>query len=50
MNNGFRNLFICLLLLLASARVVIGEIESPEPEALPLDELRTFTEILQNKK
>ena len=50
MNNAFRNLFICLLLLLAGARVVIGEAESPGPEALPLDELRTFTEIFAKIK
>ena len=50
MNNAFRNLFICLLLLLAGSRVVIGEAESPEHEALPLDELRTFTEIFAKIK
>ena len=50
MNNTFLNLFICLLLLLAGARVVIGQAESPEPEALPLDELRTFTEIFAKIK
>ena len=50
MNNAFRNLFICLLFLLAGARVVIGETESPEHEALPLDELRTFTEIFAKIK
>jgi carboxyl-terminal processing protease len=50
MKNAFRNLFICLLLLLAGARVSIGEAESPEPETLPLDELRTFTEIFAKIK
>ncbi len=50
MNNALRNLFICLLFLLAGAQVVIGEAEVPEPEALPLDELRTFTEIFAKIK
>ncbi len=50
MNNAFSNIFICLLLLLAGARAVIGEAEAPEPEALPLDELRTFTEIFAKIK
>jgi carboxyl-terminal processing protease len=50
MNSAFRNLFICLLLLLAGAQVVIGETKSTEPEALPLDELRTFTEIFAKIK
>jgi len=50
MNNALRNLFICLLLLLAGAQVVIGEAEVPELEALPLDELRTFTEIFAKIK
>ncbi|MFB3100704.1 MAG: S41 family peptidase, partial [Gammaproteobacteria bacterium] len=50
MNNAFRNLFIFLLFLLAGAQAVIGEAEMPEPEALPLDELRTFTEIFAKIK
>jgi len=50
MYNAFRNLFICLLLLLIGAQIVIGEAESPEIEALPLDELRTFTEIFAKIK
>jgi len=50
MNNALRNLFICLLLLLAGARVVIGEAEKQELDALPLDELRTFTEIFAKIK
>jgi len=50
MNNAFSNIFICLLLLLAGAQAVIGEAEAPEPEALPLDELRTFTEIFAKIK
>jgi len=50
MNNAFRNLFICLLLLLAGSQVVIGETKPSEPEALPLDELRTFTEIFAKIK
>ncbi len=50
MNNAFHNIFICLLLLLISVRVVIGEDKVPEYEALPLDELRTFTEIFAKIK
>ena len=50
MYNAFRNLFICLLLILIGAQIVIGEAESPEIEALPLDELRTFTEIFAKIK
>ncbi len=50
MYNAFRNLFICLLLLLIGAQIVIGEAESPEIEALPLNELRTFTEIFAKIK
>jgi len=50
MTYALRNLFICLLLLLVGARIVIGEAESPEIEALPLDELRTFTEIFAKIK
>ncbi|MCK5498838.1 MAG: S41 family peptidase [Gammaproteobacteria bacterium] len=50
MYNAFRNLFIFLLLLLLGAQIVIGEAESPEIEALPLDELRTFTEIFAKIK
>jgi len=50
MTYALRNLFICLLLLLVGARIVIGEAESPEIEALPLNELRTFTEIFAKIK
>ena len=50
MNHTLRNLLIYLLLLLAGARIAIGEAESPEAEALPLDELRTFTEIFAKIK
>ena len=50
MYNAFRNLFIFLLLLLLGAQIVIGEAESPEIGALPLDELRTFTEIFAKIK
>ncbi len=50
MTNAFRNLFICLLLLLFGAQIVIGETEKTETEALPLDELRTFTEIFAKIK
>jgi len=50
MNHPLRNLLIYLLLLLAGARIAIGEAESPEAEALPLDELRTFTEIFAKIK
>ena len=50
MTYALRNLFICLLLLLVGARTVIGEAESPEIEALPLNELRTFTEIFAKIK
>ena len=50
MNHALRNIFICLLFLLAGARIAIGEAESPEAEALPLDELRTFTEIFAKIK
>lgn len=50
MNHALRNIFICLLFLLAGARIAIGEAESPEAEALPLNELRTFTEIFAKIK
>ena len=50
MYNAFRNIFICLLLLLLGAQIVVGEAEAPEVEALPLDELRTFTEIFAKIK
>ncbi len=50
MNYAFRNIFICLLFLLAGARIAIGEAEPPEAEALPLNELRTFTEIFAKIK
>ena len=50
MNYALRNIFICLLFLLAGARIAIGEAESPEAEALPLNELRTFTEIFAKIK
>jgi len=50
MTYALRNLFICLLLLLVGASTVIGEAESPEIEALPLNELRTFTEIFAKIK
>ena len=50
MTYALRNLFICLFLLLVGARIVIGEAESPEIEALPLNELRTFTEIFAKIK
>ncbi|MFT5425568.1 MAG: carboxyl-terminal processing protease [Gammaproteobacteria bacterium] len=50
MYNSFRNIFICLLLLLLGAQIVVGEAEAPEIEALPLDELRTFTEIFAKIK
>ena len=50
MNHALRNIFICLLFLLAGAPIAIGEAESPEAEALPLSELRTFTEIFAKIK
>ncbi len=50
MNNAFRNLFICLLLLLPGARAVAGEAEIQEFETLPLDDIRTFTEIFAKIK
>lgn len=50
MNHALRNIFICLLFLLAGARIAISEAESPEAEALPLNELRTFTEIFAKIK
>ncbi len=50
MTYALRNLFICLFLLLVGARIVIGEAESPKIEALPLNELRTFTEIFAKIK
>jgi len=50
MNHALRNIFICLLFLLAGAQIAIGEAESPEAEALPLSELRTFTEIFAKIK
>ncbi len=50
MYKAFRNIFICLLLLLPGIQVVIGEAEAPETEPLPLDELRTFTEIFAKIK
>ena len=50
MNHALRNIFICLLFLLAGARIAIGESESPEAGALPLSELRTFTEIFAKIK
>ena len=55
MNITFRHLFICLLLLPAGVQVAIGETEvpkteAPELEALPLDEIRTFTEIFAKIK
>lgn len=50
MDNAFRNIFICLLLLLLGVQIVVGEAEAPEIEALPLDELRTFTEIFAKIK
>lgn len=50
MNNASRNLFICLLLLLVGAQVVTGEAEPPQLEALPLDEIRTFTEVFAKIK
>ena len=45
MNHALRNVFICLFFSLAGARIAIGEAESPKADALPLNELRTFTEI-----
>lgn len=50
MNHALRNIFICLLFLLAGAQIAIGEAESPEAEVLPLSELRTFTEIFAKIK
>ena len=50
MYNTFRNIFICLLLLLLGTQIVVGEAEVPEIEALPLDELRTFAEIFAKIK
>ncbi len=50
MNHAFRHIFIFLLFLLAGTRIAIGETESPKAEALPLDELRTFTEIFAKIK
>jgi len=50
MTYALRNLFICLFLLLVGAQIVIGEAESPKIEALPLNELRTFTEIFAKIK
>ena len=50
MNHALRHISIFLLFLLAGTQIAIGETESPETEALPLDELRTFTEIFAKIK
>ena len=55
MNRFIRPLFISLLFILLGLQIVIAENEIAEkqavsPEALPLDELRTFTEVFTRIK
>ena len=49
MNSFLRNFFIFLLLLVTGLQLAIGQNESA-PESLPLDELRTFTEVFAKIK
>lgn len=49
MNSFLRNFFIFLLLLVTGLQIAIGQNEVA-PEGLPLDELRTFTEVFAKIK
>jgi len=49
MNSFLRKFFIFLLLLVTGLQLAIGQNE-PAPEGLPLDELRTFTEVFAKIK
>jgi carboxyl-terminal processing protease len=49
MNSFLRKFFIFLLLLVTGLLLAIGQNE-PAPEGLPLDELRTFTEVFAKIK
>lgn len=50
MNNTFRIFFICLLLFITGTQLTIAKTISSENTTLPLDELRTFTEIFAKIK
>jgi carboxyl-terminal processing protease len=50
MNTFFRSTFVFLLMLLVGLQFAIGQNEENNTKVLPLDELRTFTEVFSKIK